>query len=129
VKLFQCMHSAEIIFSCNLHLGHLLCHLFAITQWNISITFSWHKIFYCCVNFTCQKSRNFWTGYSQHTVYLVLLNTYFYMVHLNVIKIFKSFKILNTFKFSPKYKLHVKNLEVKTTYKTQVQIENKLYKN
>jgi len=35
------------------------------------------------------------------------------MVNLNVIKIFKSFKILNTFKFSPQFKLHVKNLEVK----------------
>jgi len=27
--------------------------------------------------------------------------------------IFKSFKKLNTVKFSPQYKLHVKNLEVK----------------
>lgn len=35
------------------------------------------------------------------------------MVNLNVMKIFKSLKKLNTFKFSPQYKLDVKNLEVK----------------
>jgi hypothetical protein len=35
------------------------------------------------------------------------------MANSNIIKIFKSFKTLNTFKFSPQYKLHVKNLEVK----------------
>jgi len=46
-------------------------------------------------------------------IYLFLFNTFFLMVNLNVIKIFKSFKKLNTFKFSPQYKLHVKNLEVK----------------
>jgi hypothetical protein len=35
------------------------------------------------------------------------------MVDINVIKIFKSFKKLNTFTFNPKYKFHVKKLKVK----------------